>query len=251
MRAISWTVGFMTLTPYSLSNNLSINSMDRQPRIFPTSIKSISSSNIFHAREISSGGEIRTKCNYDSNLVGCDQLLEGVEFRANCPVCSYSQRETPLQGEYSIDIRVNQLYNQFKRNKCFFSSSLEGAAVYVQNFSRSYLSWFNSFYVTFPACFLICWPFWLFFWLFIAVVNWFPSFIYLIGVFSISNITWVYWSLVFFKLFVFQTVSMKPSRDDSFEQLLNQFVPINRSWFSSDRARPRFRSGAVRPKRPT
>ena len=39
--------------------------------------------------------------------------------------------------------------------------------------------------------------------------------------------------------------------NDSFEQLLNQFIPINQHWFSSDRARPRLRAGAVRPKRLT
>ena len=39
--------------------------------------------------------------------------------------------------------------------------------------------------------------------------------------------------------------------NDSFEQLLNQFIPLNQHWFSSDRARPRFRAGAVRPKRST
>ena len=38
---------------------------------------------------------------------------------------------------------------------------------------------------------------------------------------------------------------------DSFEQLLNQIVPVNQQWFSSDRVRPRFRAGAVRPKRRT
>ena len=44
---------------------------------------------------------------------------------------------------------------------------------------------------------------------------------------------------------------MNTTRDDSFEQLLNQFVLINQRWFSSDSARPRFRSRAVHPKRPT
>ena len=37
--------------------------------------------------------------------------------------------------------------------------------------------------------------------------------------------------------------------NDSFEQLLNQYLPVNKHWFSSDRARPRFRAGAVRPRR--
>ena len=41
---------------------------------------------------------------------------------------------------------------------------------------------------------------------------------------------------------------MDSTTNDGFEQLLNQFVPMNQQWFSSDRARPRFRVGAVRPK---
>ena len=39
--------------------------------------------------------------------------------------------------------------------------------------------------------------------------------------------------------------------NDSFEQLLNQYLPVTQPWFSSDRARPRFRAGAVRPRRST
>ena len=39
--------------------------------------------------------------------------------------------------------------------------------------------------------------------------------------------------------------------NDSLEQLLNQNLPINQHRFSSDRARPRFRAGAVRPRRST
>ena len=54
-------------------------------------------------------------------------------------------------------------------------------------------------------------------------------------------------------VFHFQTVMdiNTKNANDSFEQLLNQFIPINQHWFSSDRARPRFRTGAVRPKRST
>ena len=37
--------------------------------------------------------------------------------------------------------------------------------------------------------------------------------------------------------------------NDSFEQLLNQYLPVTQHWFSSDRARPRFRAGAIRPRR--
>ena len=59
--------------------------------------------------------------------------------------------------------------------------------------------------------------------------------------------------LVLLGAFHFQT-EMDPianNSNDSFEQLLNQYLPINQHWFASDRARPRFRAGAVRPRRST
>ena len=44
---------------------------------------------------------------------------------------------------------------------------------------------------------------------------------------------------------------MDSTNNDCFEQLLNQFVVMNQMWFSSDRARPRFRAWAARPNRQT
>ena len=64
--------------------------------------------------------------------------------------------------------------------------------------------------------------------------------------------SWIYWCVfVLFGAFPFQTVVMDTNANDSFELLLNQFIPINPHWFSSDRARPRFCAGEVRTKRPT
>ena len=88
-----------------------------------------------------------------------------------------------------------------------------------------------------------------FFWLFIAVILESGSFFYFIGIFWINMNFWADWCLFFlFGSSIFQTVDMGSAIIDSFEQLLNQFVPVNQQWFSSDRARPRFRAGAVRPK---
>ena len=56
---------------------------------------------------------------------------------------------------------------------------------------------------------------------------------------------------VLFRAFPFQTVVMDTNAIDSFEQLLNQIIPLSQHWFSSDRARPRFCAGAMRTKRPT
>ena len=59
--------------------------------------------------------------------------------------------------------------------------------------------------------------------------------------------------MVLLGAFHVQTVmdSNTNNANDSFEQLLNQYLPINQHRFSSNRARPRFRAGAVRPRRST
>ena len=74
------------------------------------------------------------------------------------------------------------------------------------------------------------------------------------GLFDLVSVYWNCWLvLVLLAAFRFQTVMdlNANNANDSFEQLLNQFIPINQHWFSSDRARPRFRAGAVRPRRST
>ena len=75
-----------------------------------------------------------------------------------------------------------------------------------------------------------------------------------VGLFDFISVYWNYWCVfVLLGAFHFQTAmrTNTTNGNDSFEQLLNQFIPINQHWFSSDRARPRFRAGAVRPKRST
>ena len=75
-----------------------------------------------------------------------------------------------------------------------------------------------------------------------------------VGLFDLISVYWNCWCVfVLLGVFHFQTVMdiNINNANDSFEQLLNQFIPINQHWFSSDRARPRFHAGAVRPKRST
>ena len=75
-----------------------------------------------------------------------------------------------------------------------------------------------------------------------------------LGLFEFISVYWKYWCVfVLFGAFHFQTVmdTNTTNARDSFEQLLNHFIPLNQHWFSSDRARPRFRAGAVRPKMST
>ena len=74
------------------------------------------------------------------------------------------------------------------------------------------------------------------------------------GLFDLVSVYWYCCCvLVLLGAFHFQTVMdlNANNANDSFEQLLNQFLPINQHWFSSDRARPRFCAGAVRPRRST
>ena len=40
-----------------------------------------------------------------------------------------------------------------------------------------------------------------------------------------------------FGAFLFQTAIMDTTANDSFEQLLNQVIPLNQHWFTSNRAR--------------
>ena len=72
---------------------------------------------------------------------------------------------------------------------------------------------------------------------------------------SSDRISWI--TIVLLGVFHFQTAmdsntgANNNNTNDSFEQLLNQYLPVTQPWFSSDRARPRFRAGAVRPRRST
>ena len=119
-----------------------------------------------------------------------------------------------------------------------------------QNSIQSASSWFNSVIGTFSACVPNYLPILILVWIFSTVVcdcGIFPDFI---DLFEIISYSWIYWCMfVLFGAFPFQTVVMDTNANDSFEQLLNQFVPLNQHWFSSDRAWPRFRAGAVRQKK--
>ena len=77
------------------------------------------------------------------------------------------------------------------------------------------------------------------------------SFIDFFAFVSSYRICWK--TIVLLGVFHFQTAmdsnTNANNTNDSFEQLSNQYLPVNQPWFSSDRARPRFRAGAVRPRR--
>ena len=81
------------------------------------------------------------------------------------------------------------------------------------------------------------------------------SLIEFIAFVSSDRISWI--TIVLLGVFHFQTAmdsntgANNNNTNDSFEQLLNQYLPVTQPWFSSDRARPRFRAGAVRPRRST
>ena len=236
-------------------------------------IISIESDNHCHVWEIYPVQEVIPKSLGNSLLTDCAQPIEGVAFTADRISCQSvtplegvaftadricCQSVTPLEGVCSFGVRTNETINRGKRNKSTKNYPLEGVRVSAQNFSQSASSWFSSLNVVLPACFLKCWPFRIFFCVFTPGFIAFGSFTYFIGTFLFHFNFWSYWCVLFlFGSSIFQTVvmdSMNTNMDtnnDSFEQLLNQFVPMNQRWFSSDRARPRFFAGAVRPKRQT
>ena len=123
------------------------------------SVNSIELDNHCHVRELYPVNEILPNSMGNSILADCAQPLEGVAFIADR---NSGQSVIPLEGACSFGIRTNELIKQCKRNKFFVNYPLKGVKFYAQNFGQSALSWFNSFNVIFPACFLICRPFWIF-----------------------------------------------------------------------------------------
>ena len=185
----------------------------------------------------------------NSLLTSCVQPIEGVDSTLDRN--SY-QGVKPLEGVCSFVIRSNELFNQFNRFNTFVNYPLEGVRISAQNLVQSSSSWLNSLVVTFLARFQNFRPVWILFWLFTAILFESGSFPYFIGIFLIHINFWTYWCLLFvFGSSIFQTVEMDSTINDSFEQLLNQFVPVNQRWFSYDRARPSFHAEAFRPKRHT
>ena len=219
--------------------------MNKQSSTLSSSINSIESGNFCQVREDYPVKEVLliSVCHVQEDYPVQEGLPNSVSnsLLTNCV--------QPLEGVCSFDVQSNELFNQFNCINSVVNYPLDGVRISAQNLNRSASSWLNSLVVTFPACFLNCWPVWIFVWISTVYRSNLGHFLILF-LFHINF--WTYWCLFFlFGSSIFQTVEMDFTNNDSFEQLLNQFVPVIQRWFSSDRARPRFRAGAAHPNRQT
>ena len=109
-------------------------------------------------------------------------------------------------------------------------------------------------FATFSAWITIYLPILISLWIITLTVSGCRLLSLIINLFVLISSYRIGWSAIsLLSAFHFQT-AMNPktstnNTNDSFEQLLNQYLPVTQHWFSSDRARPRFRAGAVRPRR--
>ena len=210
-----------------------------------------------------------------SNLINLIESLDFGQPRANCPVKGnllvssndignlsvegVTNQDIPatlqciksVEGDGNFDSGYTNLFQQFN---ALVTSPLEGVKIAGLKSSQSALSWIMQIFVTFSAWITNYLPVLISVWIISTSVSDCDLLSSSVGLFDLVSVYWNCWSvLVLLGAFHFQTVMdlHTNNANDSFEQLLNQFIPINEHWFSSDRARPRFRAGAVRPKRLT
>ena len=203
------------------------------------------------------------------NLV---ELLGNCQSRINCPdtnsslVASNKFGNIPVEGVLIQDIQSTSkgLYplegdkmiaiSQNNSSNLSIPSPLEGVQRVGSYSSQSALSINMPNFATFSAWITIYLPILISLWIITLAVSGCHLLSLLINLFVLFSSYRIGWSAVrLLNAFHFQT-AMNPNTstnntNDSFEQLLNQYLPVTQHWFSSDRARPRFRAGAVRPRR--
>ena len=141
-----------------------------------------------------------------------------------------------------------------QRFNALVTSPLEGANIAGLKSSQLALWWIMHVFATFSTWITIYLPILISVWIISTVVSNCVLLSSSVGLFDLVSVYWYCcYVLVLLGAFHFQAVMdlNANNANDSFEQLLNQFLPINQHWFSSDRARQRFRAGAVRPRRST
>ena len=205
-------------------------------------------------------------------------LIESLDFgppRANCPVrgnilissndfgslsvSGVTIHDVPassnciksVEGDGNFASGFTDLLQQFN---AFVTSPLEGVKIAGLNSSQSALSWIMQVFVTFSAWITNYLPILISVWIISTVVNNCVLLSSFAGLFDLVSAYWYcFCVLVLLGAFHLQTEmdTNANNANDSFEQPLNQYLPINQHWFASDRARPRFRAGAVRPRRST
>ena len=177
-----------------------------------------------------------------------NQSVEGVK---NWDIQVTAQYIKSVEGDEHFDFGYTEICKQFN---ALVTSPLEGVRISGLKSSQSALSWFRHVFVTFSAWITIYLPILSLVWIISTVICDWGILSSSVGLLDLISVYWNCWRVfVLLGVFHFQTVmdTNTKNANDSFEQLLNQFIPINQHWFSSDRARPRFHAGAVRPKRST
>ena len=198
-------------------------------------------------------GQPRAKCPVRGNsLISSNDIgslsVEGVTIQ-DIPASSKCIKS--VEGDGNFASGYTDLLQQFN---ALVTSPLEGVNIAGLKSSQSALSWIMQVFVTISAWITNYLPLLISVWIINTVVSNCVLLSSSVGLFDLVSVSWhCCCVLVLLGAFHFQTVMdfNANNANDSYEQLLNQFLPINQHWFSSDRARPRFRAGAVRPRRST
>ena len=220
-------------------------------------------------RGCSSSEELSNISEYNQNSVSFNSinLIETMNFGqpgANCPVRGNSLMSAKdigivsVEGVTSQDIpATSQCMKSVEGDEYFDLVStelskhlnapvtypLEGVRISGLNSNQSVLSWFMLVFVTFSAWITNYPPILTSVWIISTVISDWDLLSSFGGLFYLVSIYWNCWCVfVLLRIFHFQSVMdiNTNNANDSFEQLLNQFIPINQHWFSSDRARPWF-----------
>ena len=175
-----------------------------------------------------------------------------VVITQNIPATSHGIKS--IEGDENLN---SNHIGSFQQLNTFDISPLGGVKIAGLKSNQSALREMKHAFVTFSAWITYYLPILFPLWIFTLAVSDCDLLLSLIDCFdfvSSYRVSWI--TIVLLGVFHFQTAmdsntNANNNTNDSFEQLLNQYLPVNQPWFSSDRARPRFRAGAVRPRRST
>ena len=141
-----------------------------------------------------------------------------------------SQCIKSVEGDGNFDSGYTDLFQQFN---ALVTSPLEGVKIAGLKSSQSALSWIMQVFVTFSAWITNYLPILISVWIISTIVSDCDLLSSSVGNFDLVSVNWNCWCvLVLLGAFHFQTVMdlNTNNANDSFEQLLNQYIPINQHW---------------------
>ena len=221
--------------------------LEESPTITKNSQNSAVSNTINLIESLDFGQPRASRPVMDNSIVASNKFgslsVEGAIIQ-NIPATSQGIKS--IEGDKNLDSKYIQQFNTF------VTSPLEGVKIAGLKSSQSALREIMQVFVTFSAWITYYLPVLISVWIITLAVSDCDLFLSFVDFFVFVSSYRICWSvIVLLGAFYFQTAmdSNTNNTNDSFEQLLNQYLPINQHWFSSDRARPRFRAGVVRPRR--